>query len=454
MTYSRSQAPLRRKLEQEILNLYGATSTHTAHVYPSGMTAISGAISAIVDERLMASNPQEGSGKKAAADAPPFIPITIVHGDELYCDVFRTVKRLVAMHMGRVRAEGVSIRDHAKIIKVFQDAAKGGAPVGIFHFEACTNPSSEVFDFSIIPALRKLSPNCVFICDNTWLTGWQLNPLLLGADVVVESMTKYVSGGTCIGGYVVAPSKLSDAMWSWIATYGIFVGDDHCRLFINGIYSLRARMEAIAVRIIELARFLEVDCSNAIGRVLHPSRPSHPSRKLAAQYSEQMGQMDFLCPGVMYVHILASRNQVGKAAQGLKDGSILEMKTSFGGNGSRIDPWSIVKGNSDRYDEGAAKGGGGTGSKDGTWIRIAVGCADDSNEVKSAFAHILSKLSGKPVAGADVVVAPVTAAPTAGGGPGPKPPNRPQKKKGAESADNGEEAVGQKEGKKKKSRLQ
>lgn len=46
------------------------------------------------------------------------------------------------------------------------------------------------------------------MCDNTWLTGCLFNPLAHGADLVVESMTKYVSAGRCIGGHVLGPNGL------------------------------------------------------------------------------------------------------------------------------------------------------------------------------------------------------------------------------------------------------
>eukprot|EP00913_Durusdinium_trenchii_P014462 g13566.t1 len=98
---------------------------------------------------------------------------------------------------------------------------------------------------------------CLFVCDNTWLSGALFNPLDHGADLVVESMTKYVSAGMCIGGAVLGPNGLMAPILSWIKAFGIFVGQDHCQLFAEGLQSLHARMEATSKSAVALAECLE-----------------------------------------------------------------------------------------------------------------------------------------------------------------------------------------------------
>lgn len=72
--------------------------------------------------------------------------------------------------------------------------------IDLFLFEACSNPSGLFFNFNI---LKKFPSHTKVVCDNTWLSPALFNPIKQGADVIVESMTKYISGGTCIGGLII-----------------------------------------------------------------------------------------------------------------------------------------------------------------------------------------------------------------------------------------------------------
>ena len=59
--------------------------------------------------------------------------------------------------------------------------------------ETPTNPTLKVFDIEKIAKLTK-EAGVMFVVDNTFLTPYLQNPLLLGADVVVHSITKYIGG--------------------------------------------------------------------------------------------------------------------------------------------------------------------------------------------------------------------------------------------------------------------
>ena len=114
-----------------------------------------------------------------------------MHGNELYCDVARTVKHVCARDPA-LSAISVDVCDTKHLLAVFRDH---GSAIRVFHFESCTNPSGKMMDFAVLPRLAALAPNCTMVCDNTWTTAGLFNPFEHGADLVVESCTKYISAG-------------------------------------------------------------------------------------------------------------------------------------------------------------------------------------------------------------------------------------------------------------------
>merc|ERR1712070_957899 len=102
-----------------------------AIVMPSGMAAISAVM--------------------YAHAAPCGNASVIVYGDELYCDVKRTVEHLVDVHAPLLTAFPVDVRDAIALRSLF---AGQGHKIRIFHFESCTIPSGQFFDFTLIDELR------------------------------------------------------------------------------------------------------------------------------------------------------------------------------------------------------------------------------------------------------------------------------------------------------------
>ena len=183
--YCRTWSRAREQLEAALLALYGLDADHHhALIVPSGLSAIAAVMASVA-----ASHPHEDW--------------VLVHGDELYCDVPCTVQYLVEAHAPHVARVAVDVRDREALLGLF---AARGPSIRLFHFEACTNPSGQLFDFRLLERLRGHAPDCRFVCDNTWLSAALFDPFRRGVDVVVESLTKYVSGGRCIGGAVLGPN--------------------------------------------------------------------------------------------------------------------------------------------------------------------------------------------------------------------------------------------------------
>ena len=125
----------------------------------------------------------------------------IVMADELYCDT----KRLPLYINNKIAKINITTFDTSNpgiLVEIFKQPYLHNKKNVLF-IESCSNPNGFVFDFSIIPELRKLSSSLFVVVDNTWLTSEIFSPFDHDVDAVVSSLTKYYSAGTAIAGFVI-----------------------------------------------------------------------------------------------------------------------------------------------------------------------------------------------------------------------------------------------------------
>lgn len=198
--------------------------------------------------------------------------IIILYGDELYCDTPRLIQKLVEFY--KIDAISMDINNPSDIYKF-----KGKTM--LLYIESCSNPSGFMLDPNYIKLLRKVSKELIIMVDNTWLTSSILNPFVVyEADVVISSLTKYYSGGTCIAGMIATKSrKLYDYCLSNIKTNGIHVSPYHCQLIIDNIKTLDERIENSSFTTLKVIKYLTEKGYD----VIHPSLDNHPSYKVASK---------------------------------------------------------------------------------------------------------------------------------------------------------------------------
>lgn len=348
--YCRSASLARTRLETAVLRLYGKEMPgHMGCVFPSGMAAIGACMVGIT----------HGAQRDI-----------VVYGNELYGDVARTVAYLQG-----VQGVPVDVRDRDQLIHVFQTH---GAAIAVFHYEACTNPSGQMFDVTVLPVLRELAPNCVVVCDNTWLSGVLYNPFDHGVDLVVESCTKYLSGSDCIGGIVCGAHDAMQPVMEWCRVMGQYVPPTVADRFCTQLESMERRVKTASAIAEDVAA--QMECMTfGFDRVMYPLLPSHPTHDVAARLLRKGG------PACIWAHLgNISKNRLTKRL--VKTGcSGLALLTSFGGPDTRIDPWPSTKGQN-AYD------GHDDVDPSGCWVRIAVGYEDTAERVVEAV-HNLAKLA-------------------------------------------------------------
>jgi cystathionine gamma-lyase len=175
-------------------------------------------------------------------------------------------------------------------------------------FETPTNPMLSVFDIRAIAGIAK-EHGALVVVDNTFMSPYFQNPLELGADIVMHSMTKYINGHSDVvmGALILndremrAPKKTwSDPNFAAPKTLfarlkflqnavGAVPGPFDCWLVLRGIKTLAVRMERHAHNASKVAQFLSGH--SKIERVIYPGLASHPGHELAKRQMRGFGGM-------------------------------------------------------------------------------------------------------------------------------------------------------------------
>ena len=160
----------------------------------------------------------------------------------------------------------------------------------IIYTESASNPMTTVCDIKKIADLAHSYGIKVFV-DNTFMTPYAFRPLEFGADVVINSLTKFCNGHCdAVAGSITGPEKfINDCLASqWVLGNGL----DGLSAYLcqRGLRTLSLRMEKAMSNATKLAKALE---SNPyVKAVFHPSLESHQDHDIAVkQFGENFGAM-------------------------------------------------------------------------------------------------------------------------------------------------------------------
>ncbi|KAH8690878.1 Cys/Met metabolism PLP-dependent enzyme-domain-containing protein [Talaromyces proteolyticus] len=242
--YTRSGNPTRTHLERHLAKIMSA---QRALVVSSGMAALD------VITRLLRPGDE------------------VVTGDDLYGGTNRLLKYLgthggiIVHHVDTTTPENVETVISSKTAMVL--------------LETPTNPLIKVVDIPKIATIaHKENPNCIVAVDNTMMSPLLLNPLELGADVVYESGTKYLSGHHDLMAGVIAvnDTSLGERLYFPINASGCGLSPFDSWLLMRGVKTLKVRMEQQQSNAQLIAEFLE---SHGF-KVRYPGLRSHPQYDL------------------------------------------------------------------------------------------------------------------------------------------------------------------------------
>ncbi len=160
----------------------------------------------------------------------------------------------------------------------------------VVYLETPANPTLDIID---IAELRKaLGNEIIIIVDNTFATPVLQQPLLLGADFVVHSATKYIGGhGDAIGGLVVGKNKDFEATlrFGYMCEFGTAMAPFNAWLFNRGLKTLEYRMKGHCQNSMIVANYLEKH--NKVEKVYYPGLNSFEDYNIAKKQMKDFGGM-------------------------------------------------------------------------------------------------------------------------------------------------------------------
>lgn len=254
--YTRWGNPTQKLLEQKIAALEGGEA---ALATASGMGAISNALlTALVD-----------GGH-------------VVAMDNLYSATFNLLNEDLTQ-MG-VETTFVDATDINKIESAIRPETK------VIYLESPTNPLLKLVDLAACAEMAK-AHNIISIIDNTFATPCGQQPIALGIDIVLHSITKYLSGnGAVIAGAIVGEkSFIEHTKKGALRNFGAVISPFNAWLTLLGIPTLPLRFEKHCENALRIAAFLEEH--PAVAWVRYPGLPSHPQHELAKRQMNGFGGM-------------------------------------------------------------------------------------------------------------------------------------------------------------------
>ena len=194
--------------------------------------------------------------------------------------------------------------------------------------ETPTNPLLSVTDIRAVTGILRAHPSRpLLVVDNTFATPYLQQPLELGADLVVHSMTKYLGGHSDVvgGALLVRDPALAERLAFLQNACGAVPGPLDCFLVLRGIKTLPVRMDRHAESALRIAG--ELEKHPKVERVFYPFLASHPQAGVArAQMRNGGGMISFTLKG--------GREAAVRAAEATK---IFALAESLGGVESLIE---------------------------------------------------------------------------------------------------------------------
>ncbi|MCJ2534350.1 MAG: PLP-dependent aspartate aminotransferase family protein [Candidatus Thermoplasmatota archaeon] len=253
--YTRSSNPTRLALEKNLAALENGKYTVS---FSSGMAAISALMNLI--------NPNEH----------------VIVSDDVYGGTYRLFEQVLRKY--EFDFTYVDSTNENNVKEAIKDNTK------MVWIESPTNPLLKISDIKKIGKITK-KHNILLVVDSTFLTPYFFRPLELGADIVIQSTTKYISGhNNIIGGAIITSIKAIYEKMKFIQkAVGAVSSPFDCWLTLLGIKTLAIRMEKHNSNGIRVAEFLS--SNKKIRRVIYPGLKSHPGHKIAKDQMTGFGGM-------------------------------------------------------------------------------------------------------------------------------------------------------------------
>lgn len=203
--------------------------------------------------------------------------------DDVYGGTQRYMRRILNERQG-VKVDFVDFGDLNTVRKNMKPNTK------IVWAETPTNPTLKICDIAGIAKICK-EKKALLVVDNTFFTPYLQNPLDLGADMVVHSITKYIGGHSDVvmGAIMLNDKALYDKLFFTSKSIGSGASPFDCYLALRGSKTLAVRVERAMSNAQKIAALLEKHPK--VDRVIYPGLKSHPQYELCKKQARGPGAM-------------------------------------------------------------------------------------------------------------------------------------------------------------------
>ncbi|MEL6538557.1 MAG: cystathionine gamma-synthase [Bacteroidota bacterium] len=254
--YSRTQNPTRFALQDNIAALENAKH---GLVYSSGLGAIDAVIKTL----------RPGD--------------EVISTDDLYGGTYRIFTKIFEPY--GIKFRFVPMDDPQSVANAMTEATK------LIWIETPTNPMMNIVDIQAIVKVARQQEGVRVAVDNTFASPYLQQPIDLGADLVMHSVTKYLGGHSDV---VMGALALNDDAWAEELAFiqnasGAVAGPQDCFLVLRGIKTLHVRMQRHCENGAAIAQHLAQHPK--VDKVYWPGFESHPGHQIAKKQMRDFGGM-------------------------------------------------------------------------------------------------------------------------------------------------------------------
>ncbi len=206
----------------------------------------------------------------------------VITGDDLYGGSYRLFTKIFEPY--GIKFHFIDLTNPSNIESYINENTK------LIWAETPTNPTMQIIDIEAVSLVAK-KHNLTYVVDNTFASPYLQNPLELGADIVMHSVTKYLGGHSDVvmGALITNSDELHEKLYFILNSCGANPGPMDSFLVMRGIKTLHLRMERHCYNGRIIAEYLKNHPK--IEKVYWPGFPEHPNHEVAKKQMRDFGGM-------------------------------------------------------------------------------------------------------------------------------------------------------------------
>jgi cystathionine gamma-lyase len=206
----------------------------------------------------------------------------VITGNDLYGGSYRIFTKVFENY--GIKFHFIDLSDPTNIKQYLSDKTK------LIWIETPTNPTMQIIDIAAVGAIAK-EAGILYVVDNTFASPYLQNPIDLGADIVMHSVTKYIAGHSDVvmGALVTNNEELYKQLFFYYNACGGTPGPQDSFLALRGIKTLHLRMKAHCENGRQVATYLK--SHPRVEKIYWPGFEDHPNHDVAKKQMRDFGGM-------------------------------------------------------------------------------------------------------------------------------------------------------------------